>query len=209
MKIKQKCKDGEHGAIFVEATICLPVFMFAIFTILSIAQTSLAQARMAVALDRTAKEISEYSNVYYALGLGDIFTGSGGSSSELTTKLSEYVNKVGEVLGNDTVTDFGSALAGDSITAYLTSGITTTIAKDMLKRNVLADNDPMEGDFSAFAKRYRIVEDSISMGQSRVMEGDKDVFLQLDYDIEVLRLLNLEVTFHMRHCSYAVAWAGA
>lgn len=209
MKVHNRNEKGEYGAIFVEATIALPVFMFAIFTILSIAQTSLAQARMAVALDRTAKEISEYSNVYYALGMGDIFTGSGTRSEELANKLSEYIEIVGKVLGNETVTDFGSALAGDSITAYLKTGITTTIAKDMLKRNVLADNDPMEGDFSAFAKRYRIVEDSISMGQSRVMEGDKDIFLQLDYDIEVLKLLNLDITFHMRHCSYAVAWAGA
>lgn len=65
-------KDKEKGAIVVEATIALTAFMFAIFTILSIVNICFIQAKVGIALNTAAKEISQYSYLYYALGIDNL-----------------------------------------------------------------------------------------------------------------------------------------
>lgn len=62
-------KDKERGAIVVEGIISLTTFMFAIFTILSIVNICYIQAKVNVALNSAAKEISQYSYFYYKFGL--------------------------------------------------------------------------------------------------------------------------------------------
>lgn len=62
-------KDTENGAIVVEATISLSVFIFVIFTILSVVNLCSIQAKMGTALDTAAKEISQYSYLYFKFGL--------------------------------------------------------------------------------------------------------------------------------------------
>ena len=59
----------EKGAIVVEATIALTAFIFAIFTILSIVNICFIQAKVGVSLNTAAKEISQYSYLYYAFGV--------------------------------------------------------------------------------------------------------------------------------------------
>ena len=44
-------QQGQRGAIVMEASLALPFFMFAIYTLLSVIQISYTQARVAVALD--------------------------------------------------------------------------------------------------------------------------------------------------------------
>ena len=58
----------EKGAIVVEATIALTAFIFAIYMILSLVTMCMVQAKIGVALNTAAKEISQYSYLYYALG---------------------------------------------------------------------------------------------------------------------------------------------
>ena len=54
---------GRCGALYIEATLSLSFFMFAMFTLLSVIQISYTQARMAAALDSAAKEIAEYTHI--------------------------------------------------------------------------------------------------------------------------------------------------
>lgn len=62
-------KEKERGAIVAEATISLTAFVFAIFTILSLVNIYYIQAKIGVSLNSAAKEISQYSYLYYALGI--------------------------------------------------------------------------------------------------------------------------------------------
>jgi hypothetical protein len=64
----RKIKD-DRGAVVVEASISLPIFIFTIFIILSIINIAYAQTKIGVALSSAAKEISQYSYLYYAMGL--------------------------------------------------------------------------------------------------------------------------------------------
>ena len=50
----------DSGAIVIEATVSLSVFMFAIVVVLSIVNICYAQMKMGVAVNQTAKELSQY-----------------------------------------------------------------------------------------------------------------------------------------------------
>lgn len=59
----------EFGSVTVEATISLSAFMFAIVTILTIVNICIVQAKMGVAINATAKELSHYSYLYSLTGI--------------------------------------------------------------------------------------------------------------------------------------------
>ncbi len=59
----------ENGAIVVEATISLTAFMFAILTVIMVLDICYTQAKIGIALNATAKEISQYSYLYSLTGL--------------------------------------------------------------------------------------------------------------------------------------------
>lgn len=61
-------KSGERGAIVVEATISLSVFIFTMFTILSVVDICYIQSKIGMALDSATKELAQYSYLYYKLG---------------------------------------------------------------------------------------------------------------------------------------------
>lgn len=62
---------SEDGAVIIEATISLSVFMFLIVTVLTIVNICYVQSKMSIAINETAKEISQYSYLYGITGLND------------------------------------------------------------------------------------------------------------------------------------------
>ncbi len=87
---------NEKGAIVVEATIALSAFIFAIFTILSVVNICFIQAKVSVSLNAAAKEISQYSYLYYAFG-----------ADGLDSKLSEGTEE-SKQLATDTIDGIGT-----------------------------------------------------------------------------------------------------
>ncbi len=61
----------ESGAIIVEASVAIPIFMFLILIILSITNICLAQAKIQIAVNSAAKEVSEYCYLYGLTGLNE------------------------------------------------------------------------------------------------------------------------------------------
>lgn len=102
---------NEDGAVVVEAAISLPVFMFFIVTILSIVNICIAQSRIQIALNETAKEISEYSYFFSLTGLADLQKINYDESEETRDNLSNVLDGVSTVYGSlqeitTTVKDF-------------------------------------------------------------------------------------------------------
>lgn len=64
-------KESEKGAVTIEATIALTTFLFAFLIIFSIITVCRAQARMQIAINSTAKEISQYSYLYGLSGMDE------------------------------------------------------------------------------------------------------------------------------------------
>ncbi|MEE1256460.1 MAG: hypothetical protein UHN47_08120 [Lachnospiraceae bacterium] len=59
---KQRYKE-EKGAVVIEATLSLSLFMFMIIMLLSMVNLCTAQAKIGMALNTTAKEISQYTYI--------------------------------------------------------------------------------------------------------------------------------------------------
>lgn len=209
-----KSAKGERGAVIVEASLALPFFMFAIYTLLSIVQISYTQARMAVALDSATKQVAEYIHVYFALGLDEQLTGQDGESSKLANGVAEFLQGVGSEVGtiDDELGQYldnaGNALQGDSLVAMIQDLAGSGLVEQIMKSNMV---DGLEDNAEAFQRRNRI--EDLNMDGSKFLEAGegssgKDIFMRVNYKIRVVRLLNLDFSFQLSHCAYARAWAG-
>ena len=208
-KTEQK-RGSQKGAVIIEASIALPVFMFFMFTFYSVIQIANVQARMTVALDAAAKELAEYTHVFYATGMNKTFDGEGGKSSATANDVAEFLSGLAENLGSvnselgQFVDDTGKALSNDSITDYLKDLAGKGMAKQIMKKNMVTGFDDTP---EAFMKRNRI--EHFNMDDSNYMqEGSNKIFLKASYDIRVIRLLNTDFSFHMSSCAYTEAWSG-
>lgn len=66
-----KTGKQEKGVIIVEATFIIPMFIFLIITIMWVVNLCTAQAKIQMAINSAAKEISTYSYLYGLTGLND------------------------------------------------------------------------------------------------------------------------------------------
>lgn len=98
----------ERGAVVVEATLCLTAFVFAIVMVLTIVNIAYAQAKIGTALDYAAKEMSQYSYLYFKLGIDEwdanISDGTG-DSQELAESTIDGIVEV-----TDSLSDAESAM---------------------------------------------------------------------------------------------------
>lgn len=206
----QENADGQKGAIIVEATISLSIFMFVMFTMLSIIQIAYTQSRMSVALSCATKEMAEYAHVYYATSMNTSFQGRGGKSSATFEEVGEFLQSVGGELGSidselgQYVTDGGTSLSATSITNLATNGIGQVLATQLMKKNLVADKSDSA---DAFMARNHV--SNLDLAESRFLENaDPSIFMRAKYDIQVIKLLDIDFTFHMSTWAYARAWDG-
>ncbi len=239
----------ENGAIVVEATISLSAFIFTIFTVLSIVNICYIQARIGTALNSAAKEISQYSYLYYKLdidkmeaaihagteeaektgrvtvegvvGLMDAL--SDGKESIETANLSGLVDAINSGSQNvdDLVTRYADQIADDpkqfimgmaemAADQTLQTGksvLGQVIGKAFMKKNLKAsksDNPDL------FLKRYRVVNGlaGLNFRNSTFAAFGKSNVIQLvvTYDVQVIKLLNIDFKFTFRQCSKTLAW---
>lgn len=132
MKEGSIVKKNERGAIVVEATISLSIFMFAIVTLLSVVNICYAQAKISVAINTTAKEISQYSYLYGLTGLNqkqaELYAGSESARTsidntlESVTTLFDSVSEIGDSVSGGLSDSSQTGSAFDEISSALNSG---------------------------------------------------------------------------------------
>ncbi len=203
-----KADEREHGALIIEATISLSIFMFAMFMFLSLIQIAYTQARMSVALTTATKQVAEYAHIYYATGMNEALSGSGGMSSEAAGELGEFLQNMGGSMGSidselgQYVTDAGTAMSHTSLADLGKGALGQTLVLQMMKQNLVADSaDSPE----AFMRRNHV--EGLDMMESSVLEGGSgDIFMRAKYKVNVVKLLNLDYGFQMSSWAYAKAW---
>lgn len=114
-------KNSEKGMVTIEATIALTTFLFVFMMIFSIITICRAQARMQVALNNTAQEISQYSYIYGMTGLdetlADFQTDANNTKSDVnglvgsTIDVFEGIQALGEHAQSVDINDVNSFLA--------------------------------------------------------------------------------------------------
>ena len=210
MEQTEKKKKRERGAIIVEATISLSIFMFAMFTLLSVTQIAYTQSRMSVALTTATKQLAEYTHVYFATGLNNYMSESGGKSSEFANQVAEFIQNLGGQLGSidselgQFVDSAGNALSGDSIAGMIKSGTGQALAIQMMEANLVEGR----GDSAeAFMRRNHV--QNLDMMESTFLGGTSgDIFMRAKYEIRVVQLLDIDFSFQMSCWAYAQAWQG-
>ena len=242
-------KDRQLGAIVVEATISLTTFIFAIFTILSIVNICYVQAKVSVALNAAAKEISQYSYLYFALGVDgmeqkftqgtadskklaeDTIDGVGTFMSSLSgaaasAKTGDFENMVGQIQGGtdnvkSLVNQYADGLKNDPKGFILGMGkmaaselsqeaktvLAKVLARAFMEKNLMSDPSDSADEF---LKRYHVVGgmDGLDFNYTTFLaygESD-DIQLVVTYEVEVLKLLNIDYKFKIRQCSKTTAW---
>ena len=211
-----KQKDSEKGAIIVEATLSLTIFMFAMFTMLSLIQVAYTQSRISVALCTATKEIAQLSHIYFATGLDESFSGTGGESSATVDDIASFIaslgGNVGEFSGElgDIMTNGANALQGDSISDYLKSAAGQAMVLSLMKKNLVTGTSQSAEDFLA---KNRVTE--LSLAESAFLEGGRissggsgrDIFMRVVYTIQVIRFFNLDIgSFQLSSWAYTTAW---
>lgn len=207
----QASRDGERGAIIMEATISLTFFMFAMFTLLSVIQIAYAQSRMSVALTSATKSIAEYAHIYYATGMNKMISGTGGKSSELFGQVGGFLEEVGGQLGpvseelEQFVVGAGQAASETSVADILKNLAGEGLVVGLMNNN-LGDGGPNSAE--RFKSKYHIKD--ISLLESKVLEdGKNQIYFRVKYRIEVVKLLNIDFGFDMSTWAYTDAWQGA
>ncbi len=240
---------NEKGAIVVEATIALTAFIFAIFTILSVVNICFIQAKIGVSLNTAAKEISQYSYLYYAFGADgldaklsegteeskqlatDTIDGVGTfmdslSNASNSAQSGDFDNMISSIQsGADNVdsliTQYADQLKDDPKGFIIGMGkmaanelkeegkviLAQILAKTFMQKNLMSDagDDP-----DAFLKRYKVVDgmDGLDFDYTTFLAGGKSNEIQLvvTYDVQVIKLLNIDFKFKIRQCSKTTAW---
>ncbi len=92
----------EKGVLTIEATISLSLFMFVIIILLSIINIFTVQARMQVALNTTAKQISQYSYIYSLVvnGMHSDAEKGGEPVDNIDKNLGQIVSEIKNLGGN-------------------------------------------------------------------------------------------------------------
>lgn len=134
-------KDNERGAIVVEATLSLTAFVFAIFTILTLVNVYYIQAKMSVALNAATKEISQYSYLYYALGINEYDADLSEGTEDSKKTAEDTIDGVGSMLnslsGVESSIDTGDF---DQLVASIESGVTSVDSLVTMYADKLADD---------------------------------------------------------------------
>ena len=118
-------KNEESGAIVVEATISLTAFVFTIFTILSIVNICYIQAKMSVALNAAAKEISQYSYLYYKLEIDELESDLADDTEDARSLAEDTIDGIGTML--DSLTEVENSISSgdfDSLISAIQDGAT-------------------------------------------------------------------------------------
>ena len=230
---KKKVSNAENGAVVIEATLSLSVFMFLIVILLSIVNICTAQAKIGIALNQTAEEMSQYLYFYSLSGLNDIQAKVYADSSETRqqiegledgitdgikslqkfgrggSELSDTISEIKEDGSNvkDIVQEIAST---DDKTAWIKSLVKVAALSKGLMVKHLTINDEIDCDRNL--RDMGVIDglDGLNLNSSSIYtNGTEDITLICKYKVKLLNLLNNDITFSFVQTAKTKAWGGA
>jgi hypothetical protein len=175
----RKARGDESGVLIVEATILIPLFMVAIFTVLSLVTITAAQGKIAIALNQSALELSQYGYVKSM------------NSADMLGKIDELTRVVSGVLGGASDDLVNTNPASVALSSSGSNG--AVIAKEMMKKHLGVGD---EAGMTALLEDWGV--SGLSFDGSVVYGGDREINLVVKYDIEPLKWLGNLTGFHFK-----------
>jgi hypothetical protein len=230
IKLTDRLKD-DRGAVVVEASLSLPVFMFAIFIILSIVNICYVQAKVATALGSATKELSQYTYIYYALNgdkLQDSLLNSAADMDALFSDIDQLSSTKPpssfEDVENtyDTATDLTDRLKNyaddpaSAIVGLFAEDLNDTIDRGKNELGGLVVRYLMEknltengrGGADRFLRNLHVINgmDGLQLDATIVPSGERYISITVEYEVQVLQLLNIENNLHFKQTATTQAW---
>ena len=106
--MRKHIKD-ERGAIVVEATISFTAFIFLLYIIYSIVDICYIQAKMSIALNSAATDISQYSYLYYKFGIDSVDNAASNAASSSRALAKDTLKGMDELMTG--ISDMDSSLS--------------------------------------------------------------------------------------------------
>ena len=210
----RKKSYGESGAIIVEATISLPIFMFTILTILSIVNICVAQAKMGTFVNDSAKEFSKYSYLCTVTGLAKKHQDVSGKGSDARDAVNTVLSQDRGIEFVTKAAEFGGRVANDAefrsscLNMLLDAAISTAEAKaaELVVKN-MAKERFTNGAVSGQAYLDVLKIKNLKFKGTKFMPGGTDeIQIVADYDVHVIKLLGVDIKFHFTQCAKTKAW---
>lgn len=200
-----KGKNKESGAIVVEASIAVPVYVFIIFTILSITNICYAQSKVQVALNSAARHLSEISYVMYASGLMETGGYTGGSSSSVAGEISTQMNDMLSGWNGETgnLEEISEMIGSTSLSQVLDNAAATVAMDALVDREFKTSKN---GDSSALKKWLKIDGD---IDVHAVVSTNGVLVAGAYYDIKVIKLLDTDFTFNFHSGTMTYLWTNS
>lgn len=86
--------EGQKGSITVEATLFLPLFLFAFLSIYNLVYFARAQLIMQYAADQAAREVAQYTYILSEMGILEAMDATGGTAADLKSKVESVKNNL-------------------------------------------------------------------------------------------------------------------
>lgn len=112
-------KKKESGAVVIEATISLTVFIFMMFTILMMVDICYVQAKIGTSLDSAAKEISQYAYLYYKMNLDETQAEAAGNAASSKDTVKNTLSGINEFI--DSMSEAGSSASDGDFNGMMNS----------------------------------------------------------------------------------------
>lgn len=136
---------SENGAVIVEATFVIPMIIFLVITLMGVANMCAAQAKVQIAINSAAKEISSYSYLY---GL----TGANEKRAELNSK-----GESGKASTNEAISGVKSIYSSLSSVSEIADDISNKGVSDAV--GTLSDaNDGIASGTSSLQNAYNTIK---------------------------------------------------
>lgn len=118
---------SERGAVTIEATLSLTAFMFMFIMIYSIITICRAQAHIQVAINNTAKEISQYSYIYGLTGIDSSMQDFYKGASVEQENVNGFISNVGDTFNSiqTGLSDAGSSIIEGDLNSLISTLETT------------------------------------------------------------------------------------
>lgn len=255
-------KSGEKGAIVVEAVGSMSIFVFIMFTVLYLINVCYIQSKLSIALDSAAKQISQYSYIYYKFKLDEFQSEINQSVADEQKLANNTIDGIGTLIENisdtkatlqslsqsdsmdalqaaindlgqngqalsasrteirDLVTSWGDSIADDPKGFVMGMGkmavndlseagkavLAQVFAAAIMKNNLVSTSE----DADAFLKSHGIVDGmkglDFSFTHMMTYGTSKDIQLVCTFDVQMIKLLDIDFKFHIRIKALTEAW---
>lgn len=217
-------KEGEKGALTIEASIAYSIFLMVVVTVLFLMRIVYAYGLMQHAVSQTAKELSMYTYLYQASGLNEINQGIQSSTSERKEQFNSDVENIvslyeafnsGDFSGSyegtvnpvDIMKNMGSALLSEG-GKELNNKLFQAVVKPLMAGYIGSDSQGQGADARLQALRVVGGMNGLDFSGSRFFEDGTTIDLVVFYTIDPLFPIDVMPEIHLANRAYVRGVSG-